>query len=205
MLNKNKKLLRKIQKYIQETQNAIKFKTSHISTWWKIVLIGSLVTFFSLFIPWISPLDTVISCGYSDIPTSNSFSKLLWWVWFFIIIILAIISFSLFSIQRKEKLHFFSHIRLPDMISALLGSILIFILTFHSFFIISWLQFFSVNILYWKGLILCITWSIVIGIWALIMKKEYRKNIKWSYISEVKKTENLVMESEEKHNMKFPF
>jgi len=205
MSYKNKKISRLLQKHMQNIKEQIYFKTSHISQGWKFALLWIFLCFISLFLPWISPLDTIISCGYSDTPISSSFSWLLGGIWFFILLSLSLMSFSLFSIKKKERLHFFSLIELSDISACFLWSIFIFILSLHSFFLVIGLQFFSVNILYGKGIILCITWSIIIFIASLLLKQEYRKNIKWSYISELKNTWQKLKLEEKKDNMKFPF
>jgi hypothetical protein len=134
-----------------------------------------------------------------------SFSALLGRIGFFILITLMLIAFSIFSIQKKEKFRYFSLIHISDYISLLAWWAFIFLLSVHSFFLVWGLQLFSSNIIYGKGIVLCITWSLVILSGALIMKQEYRKNIKWSYINDIKASWQQGLENTEKNNMKLPF
>lgn len=96
-------------------------------------------------------------------------------------------------------------IQLTDWICALYGSMLIILLCIQTFLFIGGLQTFSGNILYGKGIILCITGAIVVLFGSLLLKKEYRKNIKGSYMSELRSGENMSEENEQKNNMKLPF
>ncbi len=205
MSYRNKKVLRFFQQLFYSIQEKIRFKTSHISFWWKITMLWVLLCFIALFLPWILPIDTLTPSWSRNIPVSLSFSSLLGFVGVFIIIILSIITFSICSIQKKEKFHFFSMLQLSDYLSAMFGWIFIFILSLHSFFFINGLRFFSINILYWQGIILSITGSIIIFIGAILLKKEQRKNIKWSYVSELHSPWNKIKNKEGKRNMKLPF
>ena len=177
----NKKIKHYVKKHIYDIKKLIAFKSSHISFWGKIGLLGVIICFVSLFFPWVSSLWTIISSGDLQIDSFMSFSSVLWRIGFFITIVLAIIVFSIFSIQKKEKFRYFSLINISDYISLISWSIFIFIISIHSFFLIWGLQLFSSNIMYGKGIILCITGALVMFSGALIMKQEYRKNIKGSY------------------------
>lgn len=205
MSQRKTKLLRIFQKHSQKIGEKIRFKTAHITLWGKISLLWSIICFISLIFPWISITDTSFMHGEGSAPIASSFSSVLGGVWFFILWAICIIMFSIFSIQKKEKLRFVSMIQLSDQLSAFFWSILIFILAFHSFILISGLRFFSISINYQKWVILCITGAIIIFIWAYIMKKEYRKNIKWSYISNIESSPEKLIVTEQKNNMKFPF
>lgn len=205
MTYRNKKILRLIQKKLTYIYEKIYFKTSHITPGGKVTLVGIILCFISLFMPWISTLGNLSTNTTSNFWTASSFSGLIWNVGFFILFALIVVSFWVFSIEKKEKLHFLSLMRFNDRVSALIGSIFIFIMSLHSFLLISWLQYFSMNILYGQWIILCITWSIIIWIWAYIMKNEYRKNIKGSYISELRPWAHSEQQEEEKNNMKLPF
>lgn len=205
MSRKNTKTYRFLQKKISDFMQKLQFKTSHISQGGKIILLWVIICGVSLLMPWISPLDSIISCWYSDVPSSSSFSGILWHVGIFILFALCIISFWVFSIQNKQKFHFFSTLQISDQVSSFYGSFFILIFSLHSFFVVHGLKFFSVNIVYGKGIILCLTWAIVILTGSFILKKEYRKNIKGSYYNEshwdIKQQNN----EEQKNNMKLPF
>lgn len=201
----NKKALRFIQKRILHFQKVVIFKTSHISPGGKIALFGSLICFISLFFPWMESLGSIIPSWDSQINSFNSFSSVLGRTGFFILISLIIVSFSIFSIRKKEKLRYFSLLSVSEYMCTSFGSIFIFLLSLQSFFLSSGLQLFSSNIIYWKGIILSITWAIIIFFWSIVIKKEYRINIKWSYISDTKWSPDIPQEAEQKNNMKLPF
>lgn len=201
----NKALQHLIRKNIYKFKKLIIFKSSHISFWWKISLLWVLICFISLFFPWVWSLWTIISSGNLQIESFMSFSSVLWRIGFFIWITLLLIIFSLFSIQKKEKFRYFSLIHISDYISTLVWSIFIFLLSIHSFFLIWGLQLFSSNIVYGKWIVLCLTGSFVMFFGVYIMKQEYRKNIKWSYINDVKAQWPDIGNIREKNNMKLPF
>jgi hypothetical protein len=182
----NKKIWYSIRKSLHLLRKLVIFKSSHISFGGKIWLLWVLICFISLFFPWVSSLWAIISSGNLQIHSFISFSSVLWRIGFFISLTLVIIVFSLFSIQKKEKFHYFSLIHLSDSLSLIIWSIFIFIVSVHSFLLISGLQLFSSNIVYGKGITLCITWSLVMFFGALIMKQEHGKNTKWSYVSDTK-------------------
>ncbi len=201
----NKRIWYPIRKRLHQMKKLIIFKFSHISFWGKISLLWAWICFISLFFPWVSSHWTIISSWDLQIESFVSFSNVLWRVGFFIIITLLIIIFSIFSIQKKEKLRYLSLIHISEYLSLISGSIFIFLLSIHSFLLISWLQLFSSNIIYGKWIILCITWSLVIFSWALLVKQEQRKNTKWSYINDNKTNPLHMWTHKEKDNMKLPF
>lgn len=201
----NNKIFYSLRKSIYKINKLIVFKSSHISFWGKISLLWVLICFLSLFMPWVDSIWTIISSGSLQINSFMSFSSVLWRIWFFITITLAIILFSLFSIQKKEKFRYFSLIHISDYFSVISWSIFIFLLSLHSFLLISGLQLFSSEVIYGKWIVLCITWSIVMFIGALIIKQEHGKNIKWSYINDSKTQAPQTLQIKEKKNMKLPF
>lgn len=198
-------MLRFFQKHMTKIREQIVFKTSHISFGWKVILFWVWICFLSLLFPWITIDEDVISCGLTTLPSNSSFSAILWHVWALIWFVLAFITFCIFSIQRKEKFHFFSTLQLSDQYSSLYGSLFIFFISLHSFFVVKGLKLFSVHIHHGQGIILCITWAIVIFAWSILLRKEYRKNIKWSYFSEIHGEEKREQSDEVKNNMKLPF
>ena len=197
--------LRSIQRYIHFKKQNITFKTSHLSLGSKISLFGSFICFISLFFPWLSSYDGVNQWELNSLQSFGSFSSILWHVGFFVLIILWIIFFLLFSVSKKEKVRYIILLQFSENLMCLWGSLMIFLLCLHSFFFISWLELFSSGILYGKWIILCITGSIVLLIGSIVMRDEYRKNIKWSYISELVPEQTQGQLDLKKSNMKLPF
>ncbi len=205
MSHKSKKITRFLQKHTLYIMEQIRFKTAHITQGGKITLIGTFICFFSLFQPWIDALESIVSSRVSPIVSVSSFSWLVWYVGVFILLTLGLIIFSLFSIRKKEKFHFFSLIHIYDDVCAFYGSLFMIILCLQTFLFIGGLQVFSWNILYGKWIMLCITWSVIMLFWSFLLKKEHRKNIKGSYMSELRGNDKSRSGEEEKNNMKLPF
>ena len=204
MWHRHTRIIRIIQKYILKIQELVSFKISHISPAWKISLIGVILILFSLFQPWVTAEESIIQ-GITPIKNVWSFSALLGYVWFFMFCILSAISFSILSLKRKEKLFFLGMIRIDESFVTLYGAIILCILSIQSFFFISWLQVFSANVMYGKGIIFSFIGIIFLLYGSYLFKKEFRKNVKGSYMSEVVGNKNFELEQQEKSNMKLPF
>ena len=205
MSQRNKKIIRTLQKHVLKIQEQVRFKTSHITQGWRIIFLGGILVFFSLFSSWISAQESIVASSNIKIQSVSSFSSLIGFVGIFILATLIVIFFSVFSLRKKEKFHFFSLIQLSDYICSFYGALFIIILCIQSFLFIGGLQIFSGNIYYGKWIILCMTWAIVILFASFILKKEYRKNSKWTYYSELRGEENQRNTDEVKNNMKLPF
>lgn len=205
MSKQKHELIRSVQRYVHFSRKHLSFKAAHITIWGKIALFGIFICCISLFFPWVSSFDGISDWWPSRLKSFLSFSILLGYIWFFILIALIVSIFAIFSIQRKEKLHFFTHIQLSDHNSWILSAVFIFLMCFHSFFLIRGLQIFSANVLYWEWIILCITGSIIMFIWSIMMKKEYRKNLRWSYSSEAHIQDQNELIDQGQDNMKLPF
>ena len=197
--------LRFIQKKILKLQEKIIFKTSHIGTWWKLALFWVILCFFSLFISWGGAFWNIVDSENIENFSFNSFSSVMWFIWYFILIWLALVSFAICSIKKKQKLKYFSLIEVRDYSSSITTAIVIFFASLHSFFITKWLQLFSSNITHSQGIILCMTGSIIIFLWGIAIRSEYRMNTKWSYINDTGRVPQEAQYKEKKDNMKLPF
>lgn len=69
---------------------------------------------------------------------------------------------------------------------------------------ISGLQKFSVNIIYWKWIMLCITGAIIMFVSSILLQKEEEKSV-GSHIHEGKNMSHNPHEKSIKDNMKLPF
>lgn len=205
MSHRNKKWFRLLQKHTMNLAEQIRFKTSHISYGWKLCLLWCLLSFFSLFQSWIYTQDMIIGGSSISITSASSFSPLVWYIWVLLSSILGTIIFSIVSLRKKEKLHFLGLLRIHESTIAFIWGISIIVLSFQSFLFINGLRIFSADILYGKGIIFCIIGGIFILLGSYYLKKDYRKNSKWSYISELKSGDFSKNLQEEKDNMKLPF
>ena len=201
----NTNTLRFMQKKIVKLQENILFKTSHISFGWKLALFGIIICFISLFMPWWGAFWNIIDSENIENYSFNSFSSVMGYVGYFVLLWLCLMFFAITSIKKKQKLKYFSLIEIRDYSSCIITSIVIFLTSLHSFFITTGLTLFSSNITYWNGIILCMTGSIVVFIWGIVIRWEHRMNIKWSYINDTHKTNQESVFKEQKDNMKLPF
>ncbi len=206
MVRKGKKNYKRLaQKYLQTGQEKLKFSLAHITLWGKITIFWIIVCFISLFLPWISSVGVIVSTQESSISSFSSVSSLVGYSGIFIFATLALMVFWLFSIHKKQKFYALSLIHISAQAVCFWGAIFIMVLCLHSFFVINGLQFFSGNIVYGSGLILCMTGAIIICGGAVQILKENKKNSKWSYVSEIDANEFQKHKREEKSNMKLPF
>ncbi|MDA9129099.1 hypothetical protein N9J72_01315 [Candidatus Gracilibacteria bacterium] len=196
---------RKIQRFIQKLGEQISFRGSHMTFGAKITLFGIILSGVSLFFSWVHSFDGIIGLGGSEPESFSSFSSYTGNTGFFILSIILLCAFSILSTKRKEKIRFFTLIQISDIICCVFGSIMILILSLQSYFFIQGLQAFSSQILYGKGIIFCITSAIIMLIGALIMRQEYRKNIKGSYIRNGEENLENQDTSSKKDNMILPF
>ena len=201
--------IRFFQKHLTEIQKSLSFKLSGLTTGWKISLWGIIICCISLCIPWIVFVSTWdIEEISSKISSTHSFSALIGNSWLFVLLWLIISLFFLFSSSKKDTLY--SATSLSYRIHSLLFWVAIFTLysAIHSLLIIKWLQTFSSNITYWKWLILCITWSIILLFWAVRLKNDSKKDIVWAYIHSTEKNNTKTKEGiidDWRDNMKLPF
>jgi len=197
--------IRFLQKLLLHLRENIIFKTSHISLWGKITLFWVFLCMISLFINWGWTFWNIIDARNVENIHFNSFSLVMWYIWYFIFIWLLIISFAICSIKKKQKFKYLSLIEIRDYSSAIIIALMIFLSTLHSYFLTKWLQLFSSNISHWNWVILCMTGAIIIFIWGVWIRWEHRSNIKWSYINNTSKYSWEKDISETKNNMKLPF
>ena len=197
--------LRKVQRYIQHSKEQMHYRNAQTTQGEKITLWGILICGISLFLPWGSSFDKNTSAWANDISSFYSFSPSVGFVGFFVLIIILSCAFFLLSTKKKEQIRFLMHIRVSESLYCLCSGIIICILSLQSYFFIQWLKTFSANIMYEKWITLCLTGSIIMCIWSYILKSEYRKNIKWSYIHDSEKKEYSPEIKTNKDNMKFPF
>jgi len=201
----NKFSLKFFKKNIHILQQKIAFKFSHISVWGKLCLFWVFITFVSLFTRWGGAFWNIVEAQNIENFSFTSFSSTMGYIWYFILLWLIIIIFSVCSIKKKQKLKYFSLIEVRDYSSAIITSIVIFFTAIHCYFITQWLQLFSSNITHSNGIILCMTWAIIIFIWGIVIRSEYRMNIKWSYINDTSRSPKEFDYKETKDNMKLPF
>jgi len=180
---------RKIKNILNKILNIIKFKIEAFSFSKIVIFVWVIIWFISLFMGHINPIY------------SNIFNKITIISWIFSILILAIISFLLFSYNKKEKIKKSSNILFRDYIIIIFLSIILFILSINNLWIILGLETFDSEIQYWNWVIMLILSSIFLFNWAIILKWEY---LSWNNIYMNDSTEQKIEELE-KNNTKLPF
>ena len=204
MVRKNYTLVRKIEKTLLDFKKYIEFKLIQLSLWVKVALVWNTIIFFSLFLSWVESSSPDFKLPNGDI-WIGPFSLLSWYVWYFILVILAIITFSLLSHQKRQRIKYASLLDISDILACLFGSLIIFLLTLHTFFHIYSFQMFSQYIIYGKGIIFATTGSIILFAAYIIMKYGDSKTSIWSYSHEEYDARFFSKKEDTQDNMKLPF
>jgi len=181
--------LRKIRKVINKILVTIKFKIEAFSLPKIIILVWITIWYISLFMPHISPTYT------------NIFNKITKISSIIIILILTLNLFLLFSYNKKEKIKKASSIVFRDYIIIIISSIILFILSINNLWFIIWLQTFDSNVSYWNWIIMLILSSIILFIWAILLKQE---TFLWNNIY-MNDSHDIKKEDFSKNNTKLPF
>ncbi len=185
-----------IKRYIYKIRESMKFKTGHISNAGKVVLFGSVIVLFSLFNTWVdSTSGDIVGNGFSRVSGKPAI---------IILICMAMVYFSLFSVVKKEKLQLISNLYFRDYATCILSGIFTVIIAINSLNYIGWLQMFESDIIAGKWPVLAICGWVIIAVWGFLMKQESSKNIKWTFIMEQENSKKSA-ENSEKDNMKLPF
>lgn len=191
---RNRAKNRRLKRNVLSLVNILKFKWLNLSNWEKVSIVWISLSLISLFFVWVD------STSWEE--KGTAFSSLSWSVGYIILFVLLFLFFILFSHSRKEKLKLYSDIHFKDSTIIILWWIFNIFLSFNIFSFVEWLQRFSSTIIYGNGIILSITWAIVIVIWGIITRKE-KKDEKYSiYTNELIEEEE---QKEEENNMKLPF
>ena len=190
---------RRIKNFIVKLLKIFKFKSINLSPAQKIVLSWTAISIFSLFLPWVNWIEW-------NILENSSFSNLVWNIWFVMFIYLMLLIANTISINKKEKIKFYSWLHFKDYSLTIVLWVFTLILWIISIRYIWWLQTFISEITQWKWIWLCITWSIIIIIWSIIQKKEFsNKNIK-AYSNDSHNEDTIeIKKTEKEDNMKLPF
>lgn len=174
--------------------NNIKFKSTNLTISKKIILLWVIISFISLFLPWVKDVEKLISW--------NSFYSLSWNIGYLLILILIMPIFIIFSTNYKEKIKLYSDLSVKNHFIVITTWFIVVSFSIISLSFINWLHTFFENIFYWNWVILCMTWWFILLFWWFILRKEY-----YSDSSEIilnKLTQNREKLKEE-DNMKLPF
>ncbi len=203
MLRKHQRMKRIIYIFLKELSTKISYRYTELHIWTKISIFWISLSSIALFLPWIESLDA-ISILPSWNMSENAFSIFSGYIWYFLFALFAFVLFSMISKRRKERLKYFSLIDTPESVLVLFTGMIVCMISLQYFFIVGWYQVMSQNIMYWKGLILSTTWSLLMFIWYYFLRNSRKKQGSGSFGYE--KSQDIF----EKHphnpdNMKLPF
>lgn len=193
---KNRRLKRTLLNII----SVLKFESLNIETPKKIVLFWVIIWILSLFLNW---TESSIDQKY----IWNAFKSILGIVWYLLLILNIKTLFIIFNEKMKENMKTFFNFNAKD------GVIIVFLwafwlfLTINTIFIIENFSYFTDGILIWKWIILSIVWYIFIVFWWFLMLKSKTKT--GIYIDGGENNENIkenmILNEDDKNNMKLPF
>lgn len=203
MLRKYHKLRKQCYYVFIELSSKIWYKYLELNLWVKISIFWTILVLISLFLPWIESLDWITPLNSGNF-SENAFSIYTWFIWYFLLILLIFMLFTLISEKRKERLKYFSLLDLPESILVFFTTSILTIISIQYFFMIGWLQTFNQNIIHGSWLILATTWTIILYVWYIFMKKIRKKGnsaILWyeNHETHFERKEN------NPNNMKLPF
>lgn len=159
-----------------------------------LTIIWSIIWIVSLFLPWI--------INEKNKNYWNSFYAISGNIWFLLLILLILIIALTFWSNYKEKMKLYSEIDIKNYSIILFTGILMILSGIIIWSFSVWIQTFEKDIIYWKGLILCVVSGIFIIIWWYLTRKDFYKNsseIILEKLSQDRKKEKT------KDNLSFPF
>jgi hypothetical protein len=193
-------ITRKVQKYFLKIRDKIHFILSHMSLGSKFALFALSICFISLFFSWFEVSDIQIPIWV----TNNSFSSLIWNIWYFYLFLILFNSFHILSIKKRKQLRNISGMYISNTQLSCITSLIIFFSCIHIYLLIWGLNFFSSNITHWNGLILCITGALLLGISVYFLKNEEKKSLSGTYIHHSKDSFPMQKDQQSETNMKLP-
>ena len=170
--------------------NKIKIKLA--SFWFSdlTILIWLFLVVFSMFIPW-------FTLPYGEL-TQGIFSKMNWIVWYFSVILIILNLFTIFSIQKKEKIKLYFNQKITDNSIYFFSSIIFLILGFNSLITIKWLDILNKDIVYHNWITFYIIASILFSTWVFF---KIRKKEKLTLVSLNESEEEQKIKTQKKWNV----
>ncbi|EKE29437.1 MAG: hypothetical protein ACD_2C00175G0005 [uncultured bacterium (gcode 4)] len=164
--SKNRKLKYKLHLLVDR----LSFNFLNLTASQKIVFLGIILGFFSLFFTW-------FTVEYDGITAYSSFNIVSGYVGYFISVILLFLAFLILSNKNKEKLKTKTGVIFHDYTIIVFSWIIIFLLTLVIFNSIRGLTTFSKWISIWKGIIFEVVGAIFILLWGVLSYKEKKQEI----------------------------
>lgn len=175
--------------------NVLKFSNFNLDFQSKIIIVWSISTLISLFLPWWTKIGENISW--------NSFSLMWWNIWFISLLLIFIIIFVMTTNDIKEKINLASNLSFKKYLVAILWWLFMILIWIIYISLIFWLTTFFENIEIWNWIILYISSWILIFIWWILKRSNFIKKEYESFINEPTYNNEDVKNSDS--NMKLPF
>lgn len=185
---------RRSKLFLMKILHILQFQGIYLPFSAKIILVGNIVLFISLFQSWVIDNSQDISW--------TSFSSISWNIGYVFLLFILTIFFVLLSTNNKQKIKHYTSISFKN--HSFIGAIGIFSI-FTIGMSISFIHGFSniyQNLSYSNGGIVALTWAIIITFWAYLMRRESKKLNIDTFIDqnwEIKEKIN------NKNNMTLPF
>ena len=174
--SKNRKLKYKLHLLVDR----LSFNFLNLTASQKIVFLGIILCFFSLFFTW-------FTVEYDGITPYSSFNIVSWHVGYFIGLILIFLTFLILSNKNKEKLKTKTWVIFHDYTIIVFSWIIIFLLTLVIFNSIRGLTTFSKWISIWKWIIFEVVGSIFVLLgWVLSYREKKQEELSKIYIENSK-------------------
>jgi len=186
MNNRNKK--------INLILNNLKFKFENLSIPYQVTILWSIIWIVSLFVPWIIDEDKA--------KVWNSFNSISWNIGFLLIIIFILPVFLTLSNSYKEKIKLYSDLNFKNHFIIINSGLVSISFSIISLSFVIWLSTIGQNIKYWNWPILSMTAWILILIWWLYIRKEFKMTNSEIILEKLSQDREKV---KEKNNMKLPF
>lgn len=177
----------------------IKYKSFNLSNGEKVVFVWLIFSFLSLFFPWVLENDPNL---WVDVNTFNWFHEKVWNPWIFIMLIILVVIFNLFSKEKKEKIKLYSNFRFNSNSIYINTWILISLISIICFNFASALSTYSSYIYSGNWPIICLTWWIAVFIGSFLNRNNNEKLN--TYINDTDEGD-FRENNERNNNMKLPF
>jgi hypothetical protein len=111
------------------------------------------------------------------------------------------ITFLIFSRKNKEKIKLSIDSHIKDFSLVIISWVFTIVVSINALNFVSWLQFFSSDVIYWVWIIseIC-AWIMITAGW-ILLRKEFYKNLNKVYVNESEDEEK----QEDDSNMSLPF
>ncbi len=192
---------RRLKRTVLRVLSMIKFDGINMNNAQKTVIFWTVLSFISLFLPWIEIIQSGI--------INNAFSKILGISGFIILLLNICILYLAFHHKNKEIYKNILHIFMKDGVGITFLSIFLLLTISNAIFIIEGLKTFQQWIILWNGILVWIVGSIFSIVWWIFLSRE--KNIPTLFNSdapEIHSLEDFLQHEskvDEKNNMKLPF